>query len=389
VEKRNPISISFNKEKDDQSEWKDERSDLLSVRGNGETGSNEQWESEYFRRSPSLPLSRSHKRNKNDLWKTKGYRARENKDFFMSLKKSSKVLLIAGSAIGVGLLFGMIALSIFSNLSDGKAEPTAIVNKNNQDPSTPQDSRNQDKTPTSEDTNLDGASSESGGESENPQLVPTGQVQGNIIELPSRSYYVVQAGAFTEESAGKMMIEEYKQKGWPGMLLGEKSPYRLYVGMSQTKEGAMLVGRYFQEQNVQIYVKEHLTLPVSQVEVQAKEEVLQLLPAFLAKGDQLVAKLGEISSNGIMDAEYELKLEEWNRVQELHRNFIQEGKPLFSNWPGKQKQIGEQMIRHLNIGVNALETYRKQSHVTYLWQVQQASLQYLNEYEQMVSSFVE
>jgi hypothetical protein len=389
VEKRNPISISFNKQKDDVSQWNDERSDLLSVRGTSESGNKDEWESEYFRRSPSLPISRSHRRNQNDLWNPKGNRSRENKDFFMSFKRSSKILLIAGSAIGVGLLFGMIALSIFSNLSDGKNEPTAIVNKDNQDSSTPQAGQNQDKIPTSEDSNLEGVSSEAGGESENPQLIPSGQVQGNILELPSRSYYVVQAGAFTEESAGKMIIEEYKQNGWPGMLLGDEAPYRLYVGMSQTKEGAMLVGRYFQEQNVQIYVKEHQTPPVSQVEVQANEEALQLLPTFLAKGDQLVAKLGEISSNGIMDAEYQLTLEEWNGVQELHRNFIQEGKQLFSNWPGNEKQMGEQMIHHLNIGVNALETYRKQSHGAYLWQVQQAVLQYLNEYEQMVTSFVE
>jgi stage II sporulation protein B len=388
--KKNQMSFQFHdygdggRERDErQSEERKEAEGINKERTEWNIASDSWTEKDYApSTSPGLPLNYYQKRRKKNSWTEAGYIRSPKQSFFNRLKKSSKVLLTAVGAIGVGVILGMMVLSIFSNLGQEESTSRAV---NPEQPEGKAQTENQANGSSEEDVST-GSSNKAVTDQDNPVIIPSGNVQDRVLDLPARSYFVVQAGAFSDLDAAKTIIDKYKNNGWAGLLLGAESPYRLYIGLSQNKKDALLLGQYYDEQGVEeIYVKEHLTPPVTQIKVQAEEGILQLLPTFLAKGDQLVAKLGEISAYGIMDPEYVLTLEEWNKVQELHRSFLQDGKQLFSKWTGEEEQFGEKMMHELTAGVNALETFRKQSHATYLWKVQQASLQYVKEYEGMVA----
>lgn len=325
--------------------------------------------------SPGLPISHFQNRRKRNDWTMEVDTNRGSRpSLFSRLKGSSKVIFVAGAAIGVGLLLGMMVLSIFSNLDQDV--PTQIPSGSNNNPQ----QHGQETSPTNT-TNRDvGTTSDE----DTPLIIPSGNVEDGTIQLSSRSYFVVQAGVFSDLDAAREVKQLHVSDGWAGLLLEGSEPYRLYTGISMTKEDAKLIGRYYQEHGIEVYVKEHLTPNLSEAKIEADENSLRLFPVFLIKGDQLLAKLGEISAKGIMNEEYQLSLAEWNEVKELHRVYLQEGQLVFATWTENEKSFGEQMMFQMTSGVNALEEFRNQNHVTYLWQVQQSALQYVNQYEQMI-----
>lgn len=151
----------------------------------------------------------------------------------------------------------------------------------------------------------------------------------------------------------------------------------------------MLLGQYYREEQMDIYVREHTIKEVSGAQVAINEETLGKLPSFLTKGEQLLSKMGSLSANGIMNPSSELAANEWQQLQELHRSFLEEGKELFRVWPEQGKAEGEKLLHLLTEGMNALDAYYKQKHPTYLWNVQQALLHYVETYEQFIASFSE
>jgi hypothetical protein len=319
-----------------------------------------------------IPLRRFQSRKLNDSWDEQVYvqkGTRGSSGLFKKLKTSSKVFLTAGAAIGVGILIGMMVLSVFSNFADAPVSQATNTSQNTTEATT--------VVGNEEGTILGDATLE---------IIPSGNVQDGTVQLPTRSYYVVQAGAFSEVESGRRTLDIHKSNGWAGLLLEEGAPYRFYIGLAGSKEDASQLSAYYNNQGVETYVKEHLTPHVKEAKVQVDENVLQLLPAFLTKGDQLIIKLGKVTATGIQDPTYTLSPEEWKSIQELHMTFLQEGKQLFSKWGGDEKKYGEQMVHNLNTGVNALEAFQKKQHVSYLWQVQQSSLNYMNEYENLVAN---
>lgn len=332
--------------------------------------------------SPGLPLSHFKNRRKRNDWRMEVDTNRGPRlSLFSRLKRSSKVIFIAGAAIGVGLLLGMMVLSIFSGLDQDVQNqiPSGVHINNSQQQeqgTSPDEASNEDVGAAASDENT-------------PLLIPSGNVENGVVELSSRSYFVVQAGAFSDLIAAREVKQTHVSVGWAGLLLEGSEPYRLYTGISTTKEDATLIGRYYQENGVDVYVKEHVTPNLSEAKIGADEKSLKLFPAFLTKGDQLLAKLGEISARGIMNGEYQLSLAEWNEVKDLHRVYLQEGQQVFAAWTEDEKAFGEQMMLQMTAGVNTLEEFRKQNHVTYLWQVQQAALEYVNQYEQMIEKLTQ
>lgn len=351
-----------------------ERSQLRSQRGYSEEG-------EARGTSPGLPLSHFQNRRKRNTWPIEVEAIRDTRPSLVKrLKRSSKVFIVAGAAIGVGILLGMMVLSIFSNLGQKGQTQLPGGTYSNKPPqqgqdSFPVDSSNKEET-SDQVTESDG---------DTRLLIPSENVQDGTVQLSARSYFVVQAGVFSDLTAAREVKQKHISGGWAGWLLENSAPYRFYTGLSTTKEDATLIGRYYQEQGVEVYVKEHMTSEQIEARIESDDDSLKLFPSFLTKGDQLLAKLGEISSRGIMNEEYMLSLAEWNELKELHRVFLLEGQQVFATWTENEKTFGEQMMLQMTTGVNALEEFRKQNHVTYLWRVQQASLDYVHQYEQMVT----
>lgn len=323
-------------------------------------------EEESFR-SPTIPFSHFQKRQRKQSWinERKKIDTPSHKKKYGRLKSSSKLFFTIGSAVGLGLVMGMMVLNIFSSLNEKSSSLSVEGNRN------PIENREGVQVPSTL-------------QEEPPLLIPSGNIEGKSVQLPSRSYYVVQAGAFSDKTMAGEGLSNQRQQGWAGLLLGESPPYRLYVGISSSREEAMLLGQFYREKNMEIYVKDHQIAQVSGAVVEISEEALNYLPSFITKGDQLLTKMGQISARGIMNPSSSFNEEEWKQLQEQHRSFLQEGQVLFAEWEGNGGQTGQRMIHQITEGMNALEIYQKQKHVSYLWKVQQASLQYIEAYEQFI-----
>jgi hypothetical protein len=295
------------------------------------------------------------------------------------LKESYKLVVTAIAAIGVGLLFGFMILTIFSNLGDdsplvgGQApntESNVTVRPN-------QEGDMATEVPVGEVNSIN---------NEESVLIPSESEQDGLLQVQFPSFYVVQAGAFSELTPAIEILEQHRSAGWSGIILEKVAPYRFYIGIANSKAEAKVLEQFYKEQGVETYVREHTNSKVVVEGAQVSPANLQYLTDFLTKGNQLVSKLSEIATIGIGNLEYQLTLSEWNKLQELHRTFQAEGRQLLPTLQGEEKEMAEQLLHHGTEGINALEVYRKQTHTIYLWQVQQAALDYLKQYDTLYTT---
>lgn len=318
------------------------------------------------RTSPAWPLSnqggtfgqghsfQSKKTSKRPYWQAKG----STKDTVRSL---SKALMITLSAIGIGILLGMMVLSSFSNLGNNQLTTInggtnqQVVNGNGE---------------VADDGDVGGAANVEG--------------TGTTLSLPSQTYHVVQAGAFSDLEAAQDVEQRLTEKGWAGMVLDTEEPYRFYVGMASSREHIIAVSHPIQKEGVDVYLREHGTASVDQALVSLDEDIIEEVPLFVQLGDDLIKELTQIAADGLNNSDYELNEEQWQELQELHRQFLQSGQTVFNAWGGKEEELGEEMMRQLTTAVSTVETYKDQRHASYLWRIQQSVLNYLRVYETLL-----
>lgn len=207
--------------------------------------------------SPRLPLSyadqRQRKRTRQTVWKRKKTRwtSRRPSRNGSTVKHGTRLLFVVCSAILIGLLFGFSVLSLFSTQSnDGEDQRAALEMTDTER----QQASGLGQSETETDARMD--------EFERPQVYTDGP------ERLSLAYYAVQAGVFTDAAYATEMVKQYQLNGWPTRLT-QQEPYRLYVGVARTREGAQAIGNIFAEQGLDIYVREHV-LEKELAEVQAQ-----------------------------------------------------------------------------------------------------------------------
>lgn len=302
-------------------------------------------------------------------------RKRRSGHLLPRFRKSTKLLLVAGSAILVGLIFGLAVLSIFSNLAE---EPHTEAAAYSQPSLQERLAAHGQAAPPGTSPALTPSSPT------NETNSPVAESEQTVIHWPSRTYFFVQAGAFSEYQAAQVMLQQYTQAGYPGRISGNENPYRLFVGVSPLKQDAQALARYYEAQGLESYVKEIL-IPDASISLglsgtKGEEELNNLLE----KGDELLVLLSQTAAQGLGEEGQEIALEVWKQIQELHRDYIQLGKTIWEQWLGEEKQLGLEMDKQLAAAVDALETYRQRSHDSYLWASQQATLNYIETYHALI-----
>jgi hypothetical protein len=273
------------------------------------------------------------------------------------LKFGVKLILTIGSAVGIGVLLGLLILTIFGQLNE-QSPPVHLE----------QGLQGEVERSNVSDGALD----------EPPLLIPPVVTEEGTTTLPARVYHVVQAGAFSEREKAHEGYQQLKSLGFSGLLLEDDSIQRLLIGMAAERGHAVKLAAYFVEQELETFVREHVTAEV-QLSHPANEVVVEALTRFLNTGDRLLGRIAGIAMLGITDSEYQLSLAEWNDLKDTHHQFVNETRLLQSSW--SEQEGFEQMARHIAEAMHALETFRKQPHQVWLWSVQDELLGYLQSYE--------
>lgn len=312
------------------------------------------------------------------------YRVTKRKNWKTGVKKSTRLFLVASSAIIVGLILGIAVLNIFSNLAEepnqAEASPIGTSSPTLQERLEAQGAQGN----PSDAMGQSSAQSSKGVETLDPSAPPATAGTGEL-QWPSRTYYFVQAGAFSSSQAAQVMLQEYKDQGYPGTMLEQGNSFHLFVGVSGTKEEAQSLSQYYEEQGMESYVKE-LSFPQVSFSSNGQESQWELFASLLGTGDQLVTLLSRFASQGLKEGQYEITAEEWKSLQELHKDYLHTEKRVWGDWEGRERQTGEEMNKQLSTAVNAIETYRQQKHRSFLWQSQQALLHYVQAYYELIQA---
>lgn len=176
------------------------------------------WMIPEIQKSSQEPVIYSIKGKKNKSQKKKHIRGRngfpKNKN-----SKFSRVLVIALFAVMVGTGLGLGILKIVSSslLSEGEKEQQQTVQQTQSEP-------------------VNGKSLS--------------------IELPSLSYYVVQAGVFTQQEALKKESTSLSNLNIPNVQISSGEQEYIYIGVAPTLEDAKKLGSTYEKEGVSYYAKE-------------------------------------------------------------------------------------------------------------------------------------
>ncbi|WP_202080232.1 SPOR domain-containing protein [Caldalkalibacillus salinus] len=310
-----------------------------------------------YKWGPRLPVRRDGEKRRPHL-RSQSMRKR--------VQRSSKVVLTALSAIGLGLVLGMTVLSFFSQLEERTAGTQ--------------------QEPTLQDQG--GENREGLSQSESGDLAWTGNSEQRTVQsegsfIPMQGFYVVQAGVFSDIETAQPYSQTWRDEGRAAVILNHDEQHRLYVGISPSQEGARVLGDFLEDKGKETYVRTHDVAPALTSLGVDPAQTNPSHPEVIQMGEQLWQALCDISSSGITDPSSALTEEEWQTVRGLHRDMLQQNQDI-EETSGELQSVHQVMVKHLGSAMNALEMFQKQQHVGYLWQVQQAALKYLQEAEQVV-----
>jgi hypothetical protein len=306
---------------------------------------------------PALPVGRSRKdKQRNSLVKRKQhfYPAVKHK-VRAEGKKGSKLVLVACSAVAVGLIIGLSVLSLFAqdegqDLAESHTGQTSPIQNGAQD----------------------------------TLLMPAGYVENGRLYLPSRSYFVVQAGAFSEKESALKAQDQLQEKGYPAAIFRSEDVYRVYMAIGLSREDGRQLGQMLENERLDLYLRSYQTSEV-ELNVGQVEEKLGPLPQFLARSDQLLNQLLERSTEALVSEERVFSDDDMRAAHEMHRQLLLEGQQVLNQVNGPMAQLIEQLMRELTLGVSALDAFENQPHLSYMWKIQEVGLNYLTVYEELLS----
>ncbi|HET7657889.1 MAG TPA: hypothetical protein VFK37_06315 [Bacillales bacterium] len=262
--------------------------------------------------APGLPFHRKKKR--------RGYSPRKRKNRPSVPKKQ---WVSAFSAVVVGVLMGMIVLSIFT--VQHHTNPTT-------------------DTPASETAALQ--------TSQSPETDNTA-VSADNLDL---TLQIVQGAAFSTKAHGQTAANELKNSGFAAVLNQANQSIHLFIGVGLNKGNTEALGKVYKQHGQNVYVK---TFPIQVNGGQLNGKVHK----FLGEAKPVLVKLIQGSVEGLISGDTGLSNSEWNELQSQVKQIKNDS-----------TQETQSLMVDLTAAVNAFGTYRDQSNPSSLWQVQQALL---------------
>lgn len=307
-------------------------------------------------RPPALPVG-----NRRGLRKKRARSGRMEADDFPSGGKSSlgekkgtwlSLMMIVSSAVAVGLMMGMLVLSLFSP-EEGDLLATREAQQRE-------------------------ASAGQGDD----LFTPGSYWQGGRMVIPSHTFFVAQAGAFSRKEVAEDAREQLHGKGLPAeIFLGEDS-FNLYVAIGANRDDLERLERVMEKAGLEIYLKTHRT---KSMELEMGDEPTKLKPlsAFLSASGQLVNQLLDFAVT-VLVKEKNLTEENLTPLKTLHRQVLLEGQQAINVLDEEIAQQVEGLMREQTVALSALEAYIQKPNPAYVWQILQAGLNYLASYEALL-----
>ncbi|MFD2369881.1 hypothetical protein ACFSO0_07880 [Brevibacillus sp. GCM10020057] len=297
-----------------------------------------------------------------------------------------RTVLTTGGAIAIGLLFGFLVLTVFSEKELSQSYRHVLND-------TVQTLTAQNATGTQAGTQLPVAGPVLPGMelpmAETPAASAAAVSSDVDVQLPEVKMYVAQAGVFQPDTAPQAAVEPLDKLGLPHLLYKNKANQYVFAAAAPTRDAVLGFASSLKSKGVDVYVKE-FSFPAYQgrVAVTAAADSGSAKPdwnAFFANGMKLAQTLSAQSGQVIASAQPALSQEEAAEMKEQHRQFLEEGRLVQSQ--AEKTPYVSQMVSGINQAMDARgkmaeanQGKKAKSAESYAWQVQAGVLKYLENY---------
>ncbi|WP_139490271.1 hypothetical protein [Brevibacillus dissolubilis] len=293
-----------------------------------------------------------------------------------------RTLVSMFGAVTLGLIFGFIVLTVFmqENSAPKSQEVAAVTAPADGQPAGDAAVATEPAPGQPADPNI----SETGGAGEG-ERVPV------AVELPEQSFFMVQAGVFSDGEAAQTAIQPLDSQGFPHFMYemtdGKK---HLFIAAASSRDQILGMASFYKEKQMEVFVKE--------VKMAAERTNLELTQAptlnvgtaanqgplyeFFQSGANLSKELTTWSSQVINNpAETKaMPKEQLDKLTSLHRQFLEQSRLIQPLLPKEAQPHATEMINSLNKAVTTVKELKSNNAVSYAWQVQKGILTYLEHY---------
>ncbi|RXZ84541.1 SPOR domain-containing protein [Paenibacillaceae bacterium] len=259
-----------------------------------------------------------------------------------------KVLLSVAGALATGALFGYMVLYLFVMQSGPSEQPeqSAVIQ-----PAEPQEGSGGGQVTIQNEE----------------QQKPKSNGATVQLDLPARSYYLLQYGVFSNAEGMNASAAELKAKG---LAAAEATAdgYRVYAGFSGERSQALALSHQLGE--LDVYIKQ-VELPAASA-VAFSGEADQLAD-FLDKTDSLLRTIGDWTGNKLQEESQETSSAElW---QQSHPAWTTAAEHVKSGISEQGKAGFERLLRSVNTAVVTLGEYNKKPSRAHLWTAQSSLME--------------
>lgn len=249
-----------------------------------------------------------------------------------------KVFVSVTGAIATGVLFGYLALSLFTGepVTPAAKDETSVVQ------------------PSS------GAAVET----------PSGGAVMTEAQVPSGNYYMLQYGVFSNEEGMTAAIAELRQKGLAAAS-STTDGYRVFAGMGTSRNSADMLSE--QLGGSEVYVKEFAVPAVGKLPFQGQSGQAEL---FFEQTRELIRLFNELTLSQLAQAE-PARLPERDALawKSAHQQWTATAAAIAKDWSPEAQQTAEALVTRLQTAAVSFEEYDKNPSRAHLWTAQSALME--------------
>ncbi|WP_246005834.1 hypothetical protein [Brevibacillus gelatini] len=300
-----------------------------------------------------------------------------------------RTALTTGGAVAIGLLFGFLVLSVFTQkefsqsygsvLSDTVQTLTAQEAKNGQ--------TGGQETVAGKGTSATGAGAEAAAGN-----AFSGEQHNVSLQVPQISMFVAQTGVFQPDASPESAAEPLAKAGIPHLFYKDGGKQYMFAAAAPTRDAVLGFAASLKNKGMDVYVKEFAfpafqgAVPVSKPAAATEGPNVQ---EFFDNGVKLARALSAQSGLIITSGQLSSSMQETADLKEWHRQLLEESRliQVQEAW----KPLFEGMVNGINQAMAARDKMAEasagkkgDSAESYAWQVQAGVLRYLENYASWV-----
>ncbi|WP_010270865.1 hypothetical protein [Paenibacillus senegalensis] len=266
-----------------------------------------------------------------------------------------KVGAAVAGAVATGVLLGLLVLSLFNSDQLPPASDQRVT---------------EGSMPVG--TPVEGGSDQ--GDTANPGAAPAAAGDGVQVQIPAKTYTILQNGGFSQAEGAETAVKELLDKGLAGVREDLDKHY-VYAGIAADRTAAASLSLPLQNQQVEIYVKTYTLPAVPSIRWEGNTETLL---TYLAQSDQLVQIISGMTAVHLEGtALTPMEEASLQTLKEKHEAWTASAAAVNSEAPDEIKPILQKLDTAMNTAKQSIDEYRRNPSAAMLWQAQTSLLQFV------------